>query len=146
MVQLEDDNTLKRRKHSLAEMSRPYRMEKKQAHQNKKPQGQMRKKEGKDAIYHNWHSPFLWSQIVLAAKHPSVGHKMSARKIAGVLQLKNPTDFLNISHNTIDGWIDRQGAKPRWSDAALRMAELGNHQGHSKGGRKSILVRLPGLI
>lgn len=101
---------------------------------NKKPQGRKPKEDKlpKKAAYMNWHSPFLWDDIAKAAKHPSVGYNMSASKIRDHLVRMNPTHFGKIARTTIDGWIDRTGDRPRWSDAALLMAEDGNHV---KGGR-----------
>jgi hypothetical protein len=80
MVKLEDTSELlsKKAKHTIAELSRPGRAEKEIAHnKNKKPQGQKHIHQPTDAKYTNWHSPFLWTQIEDAAKHPSVGYSMS---------------------------------------------------------------------
>ncbi|KAG2748079.1 hypothetical protein P692DRAFT_20691496, partial [Suillus brevipes Sb2] len=55
------------------------------------------------------------------------------------LKKKDPVIFKGLAHSTVEGWIDRTG-KPRWTEAALRMAELGNHQGHSNGGQKGIFT------
>jgi hypothetical protein len=124
----------------MAELSRPARAEKEIArNKNKKTTGRKRIHEPKDAKYMNWHSLFLWNQIMDAAKHPSVGYSMSASRIRDILVVKDPKTFGNISRTTIDGWIDRSGPKPSWSDAALRMAENGNHPG-SEGGRTGVLV------
>jgi hypothetical protein len=66
---------------------------------------------------------------------------MSASAIWNVLQKKNPQTFSKISQSTIEGWIDRSNPdKPNWSHAALKMAELGNHQGHPNGGCRGALV------
>lgn len=142
MVELEDTSELssKKAKHTIAELSRPGRAEKEIARsKNKKPQGRKRVHQPTDAKYTNWHSPFLWTQIKDAAKHPSVGYSMSATRIKQILIVKDPKTFGHISHNTIDGWIDRSGTKPRWSDSALRMAENGNRPG-GHGGRTGVLV------
>lgn len=141
MVELGDHaESSKKAKSNIAELSRPGRAEKEIArNKNKKPQGRKRVHHPKDAKYTNWHSPFLWSQIENAAKHPSVGYAMSASKIKNLLALRDPKTFGHISHNTIDGWIDRSGPRPRWSDSALRMAENGNRPG-GQGGRTGVLV------
>ena len=129
-------------KNEIAELSRPNRAASKAAHKKQKnTQGRKKKNESGDATYTNWHMPFLWSQIVEAAKHPSVGFKMSVKRIVKVLQMRNPADFSLLSSSTVQGWIDQSGSKPRWSDAALRMAENGNFQGHNKGGQRGVLVR-----
>ena len=66
---------------------------------------------------------------------------MSASAIVHALNRMDPDTFANISRTTIEGWIDRNGPKPRWSDAVLKKVEQGNDPGHSKGGRRGILVR-----
>jgi hypothetical protein len=136
-----EDRPTKRSRHSVAEMTRPHRSFKEEARrENKKPQGQKRKHEPRDAKYHNWHTPFFWIQIVAAAKNPAVGWEMSSTKIVQILQKKDPETFAGMSRSTIEGWIDRSGNRPKWSDAALRMAENGNRQGHQNGGRRGALV------
>jgi hypothetical protein len=127
---------------SIAELSRPNRVakERERERQYKKHQpGRKRTRQKQDAVYHNWHGPFTWAQIDNAAKHPSV--MWSSARLVQYLQKKDPTIFKGLARSTIEGWIDRSG-KPRWTDAAVRMAELGNHQGHSKGGKRGILVRM----
>lgn len=75
----------------MAELSRPARAEKEIAqNKNKKTTGQKHIHEPKDAKYMNWHSPFLWNQIMDAAKHPSVGYSMSASWIRDILVVKDP--------------------------------------------------------
>jgi len=64
---------------------------------------------------------------------------MSTSTIKQVLAVKNPKLFGHISHNTIDGWIDRSGPRPKWPDSALHMAENGNRPG-GQGGRTGVLV------
>jgi hypothetical protein len=139
-VELEDREA-KRPRHDIAELSRPNRAANEQAHlKRKKPQGRKRKHTKQEAKYKNWHAPFLWNQIVAAAKDPGVGFRMSAWQIMKVLKKKSPDVFASIAHSTIEEWIDRSGERPRWSDSALRMAELGNNQGHHNGGRRGVLV------
>jgi hypothetical protein len=145
VVDLKESPT-KKAKQSMAELSRPGHAEKEITHnKSKKAAGQKCIHEPKDAKYMSWHTPFLWHQITDAAKHLSVGYSMSTSRIHDILAAKDPKTFGHISHTTIDRWIYRSGPKPRWSDAALRMAEDGNHPG-GQGGRTGILVsesRLP---
>jgi hypothetical protein len=143
MLELKDSPS-KRSKGENAELSRPDRASKIKAREKgKKPQGRKQKHEPSKAVYHNWFSPFLWNQIMTAAAHPSVGRSMSSRALAKVLTVKDSKTFSALAPSTIEGWIDRKsGLRPRWSDAALRRAELGNHQGHSNGGRRGVLVRV----
>jgi hypothetical protein len=90
----------------------------------KNPKGRKRKNEPRPAKYHNWHTPFCWSQIKIAAKQ--VGWKMSASAIVRALNRTDPETFAGISRTTVEAWIDRKGPKPRWSDAVLKKVEQGN--------------------
>lgn len=136
---MRDDSTSKK-KTSMAEDSRPARETKRIEHaKRKKPQGRKLVHEAEDAKYMNWHQPFLWSQIVDAANHPSVGYKMSATRICHLLGVRNPTSFSKIAASTADGWIDCSSGTARWSDAALAMAEHGNRPG-GNGGNFGVLV------
>jgi len=139
VVKLEDPQP-KRAKASIAELSRPDRAHNETLRKKNKPQGRKQKHMKKDAKYHNWFSPFLWSQIEAGAKHVSVGKSMSTYHLVKVMQQKDPITFAGLSRSTIEGWIDRSGKIPRWNDAMLARIERGNHQGFDHGGRKGILV------
>jgi hypothetical protein len=93
-----------------------------------------------DAVYHNWFSPFLWSQIEDCTKHPEVGWSMSSWNLVKVMKKKDPVVFKKLACSTVESWIDWTGAKPRWSDATLAWVEKGNHPGHGHGGCKGVLV------
>lgn len=137
---LKDHNTKKARS-QIPELSRPNRHYKEAIHEKtKKPQGRKQIHQPKEAIYHNWHTPFLWSQITLAAKDHNVGRSMSSFLIVKVLQKKDPTTFSGIARSTVKGWIDRSGPTPCWSEKALKLAEAGNHQAHPNGGQRGALV------
>lgn len=129
---------------SIAELSRPHRTFKEKQHLAKKhPQGRKRKNEHRAATYHNWHTPFLWSQIINAASHPSVGWQMSCTQIVRLLKQRDAITFAGLSRTTVDSWIDRTGDKPKWSARALQMAINGNDPGlGNKGGKRGIFVRL----
>ena len=128
------------KKSKIAELTHPARaLKEKMRSAKKNPKGRKRKNEARPAVYHNWHTPFCWSQIKIAAKQE--GWKMSASAIVQALKCMDPDTFADISHMTIEGWIDRKGPTPRWSDAFLKKVEQGNDPGHSKGGRRGILVR-----
>jgi hypothetical protein len=73
--------------------------------------GHPRVHETKNATYHNWFSPFLWSQIFLVGK--AAGWQMSASMIRNWLQKKDPRVFGNISQTTINEWINRTGDQPK---------------------------------
>ena len=59
---------------------------------------------------------------------------MSTSAIIHALNRMVPDTFAGIRCTTVEGWIDRKGPKPRWSDAVLKKVEQGNDPGHSKGG------------
>jgi hypothetical protein len=48
--------------------------------------------------------------------------------------------FKGLARSTVEGWIDCSG-KLKWTEAAIQMANLDNHQGHSNGGKKEIFIR-----
>jgi hypothetical protein len=129
----------KKAKQSIAELTRPARALKQKINtKNKKPQGRKKIHEPRPAKYHNWHTPFCWSQIQLAAK--KVGWKMSSSAMVTALRRMDPDTFAGISRTTIEGWIDRTGDRPQWRDAVLQKVEQGNDPGHNKGGRRGVLV------
>jgi hypothetical protein len=69
-----------------------------------------------------------------------VGPDMSPTRIVKMCQAREPEIFRGLRRETVKGWIDRSGDRPRWSDAVLRRAEIGNAPGHANGGRRGILV------
>lgn len=113
-------------------------MVKEHQHQHKKhSQGHKRIHTKQDAVYHNWHGPFTWVQIDNAAKNLSVSWSLTW--IVQYLKKKDSVTFKGLARSTVEGWIDRSG-KPKWTEAAIWMANLGNHQGHSNGGKKGIFI------
>jgi hypothetical protein len=106
----------------------------------KEKRGRKVKNPRKDAVYVNWMTLLLWPIIEEAARHPSAGPRMSTTAIKKRLQTLNPTLFAKLSRTTIEGWMDRSGDKPRWSEKTLARAERGNFQGHANGGRRGVLV------
>lgn len=145
-MELEDstDPSLKKIKGNIAELTRPARDLKGKIHaQNRKPQGRKQKNKPRAAKYHNWLTPFCWTQIVIAAKQ--AGQSMGASDIATRLKKRDLVTFGQISRNTIEGWIDRSSGNPCWKDSVLRRVEDGNSPGHNKGGRRGILVCFEGI-
>lgn len=117
------DTTNARIKGNIAELTRPARaIKEKMKNQKRKPQGKKRKNQSRPAKNTNWLTPFCWSQIAMVAKQ--VG-------------------FAGINRTTIDGWIDRSGDQPRWTEKTLQRVENGNSPGHNKGGRRGILSPHP---
>jgi hypothetical protein len=97
MVHLEDA-PMKCQKHSVVELSQPNQAQKEPTHEERK-KGQKigcpHVHQVEDAVYHNWFSPFLWTQILAAGVE--VGWEMSASAIINCFQKKDPTIFAKIS-------------------------------------------------
>jgi hypothetical protein len=129
----------KRQKLSIAEATRPARqLISNHQKKHRKSQGRKKVKGAELAIYHNWFTPLCWSIITEAAR--IVGPDMSPTRIVKTCQAREPEIFRGLRRETVKGWIDRSGDRPRWSDAVVRRAEIGNAPGHANGGRRGILV------
>jgi hypothetical protein len=139
------DASMKMIKGNVAELTRPARaIKEKMKNQKRKPQGKKRKNQSRPAKNTNWLTPFCWSQIAMVAKQ--VGWKMSASAIADGLKKRDPITFAGINCTTIDGWIDRSGDQPRWTEKTLQQVENGNSPGHNKVGRRGILSPHPEIV
>ncbi len=140
-MELEDHSTKKPRI-TVAAASRPAHEIRAQdaARKDKKPQGRKKTKPEKEPVYANWHSYFLWQQILNAVKSPEVGPGMSATKIVRLLRKRNLEAFKSLSRSTVQGWIDYKAKDgPCWTASAIEMAEKNYMQGgHS--GRLGVLV------
>ena len=140
-MELEDttDPSIKKIKQQIPELTRPARnlKEKMHAHSHK-PQGQKLKHKPRPAKYHNWLTPFCWTQIVIVVKQ--VGWRTSTTDIVNRLKKHDPVTFSQINRSTIEGWIDRSSGKPQWKESILRQVVDGNSPGHNTGGRRGILV------
>ncbi|KAI9450123.1 hypothetical protein F5148DRAFT_1152921 [Russula earlei] len=100
-MQLANDSHKTKICSSLAELSHPAHMLNcKFKDKNRKPQGQKRKKPKHSAKYHNWHTPFAWSQIEIAVQQ--VGWKMSASDIVKAAQKLNCVIFAGLHWTTQD--------------------------------------------
>ena len=66
---------------------------------------------------------------------------MSSSAMVSALRRMDPDTFAGISRTTIEAWIDRTGDKPQWRNTVLQKVEQGNNPGHTKGGRRGVLVR-----
>ncbi len=136
------DDSIKRQRTDIAELSRPARTIREHDKKKKKYRYLGLKRARKhltNATYINWHTPFLWSQIDSAAKDPSVGRGMSASAIVSLLKKRNPEDFGPLSRSTVNGWIDRSGKHPQWTSGVINMVKNGHLPG-GHGGRIGILV------
>lgn len=137
----------KRQKQEFAEATRPKRAIRAALHtKSRKPQGRKSTKLKTRAIYVNWHTPLLWGQIMKAASDPSVGWTMSTTAIKKVLMQRSPESFAKLNRSTIEGWIDRSGPKPKWSDSSLQMAEKGHSQGGHAAGARGALAAHPDVV
>lgn len=125
---------------TVAELSRPARaVVQKMKEKTRKPQGRKAKVHHGDAKYHNWFTPFLFKQID-NARILAGGPQWSTRKIVRELKKKDLHTFAGLNRTTVNGWIDRTEAKPKWSERTLERLKRGNDLGHSKGGQKGVLV------
>jgi hypothetical protein len=123
-----------------AELSRPHRAFKRDQHRYNKPQGRKRTHNTVKAKRMNWFTPFVWSQIVNAAKKS--GTQMGAVDIKRYLNIQNPQTFKALNVRTIRKWIDRSGTIPRWNDTVLKRISKGNQPG-GENTRQGILVCNP---
>lgn len=125
---------------TIAELSRPANaLVKKFKDKNRKPQGRKQTVDDKPTKYHNWLTPFLFTQIE-NARIAAGGPRWSTRAIVHELNKRDPRTFGHLSHSTINGWIDRSGSKPKWTETFLIRLQHGNEPGHSKGGQQGVLV------
>ena len=108
---------------TVAALSRPARSAKERfIEKTCKPQGRKAIQPSKAMKYHNWFTPFLFKQID-DARRRSGGPRWSTTAIVNELKRKDITTFAGLNRTTLDGWIDRSGEKPRWSDTALNAYE-----------------------
>ena len=107
----------------------------------KKPQGRNQKHKVSKKKYHNWFSPFLFTQIE-TARVTSGGPHWSTRAIFNKLKKRDPETFQGLGRSTINRWIDRTGDKPKWSERTLERIKRGNEPGHDNCGRKGIFVTI----
>ena len=134
------DKSLKKIKGNISELTCPARELKTKMRVTKmraekrtgKAPGRKTIHEPRPAKYHNWLTPFCWTQVTIVAKQ--VSWRMSASAIADGLKKRDPITFAKISRTTINGWIDRSGDTPQWKESILRRVEAGNSPSHSKGG------------
>ena len=124
---------------SIAELSRPARMLKQKfKEENRKPQGWKQKIPLRSAKYHNWHTPFIWTQIEIAVRQ--AGWEMGASAIVSAAKKLDPVLFAGLRRTTVNSWIDRSRDKPRWKESILKKIEQGNDPGHKNGGQRGVLV------
>jgi hypothetical protein len=120
-------------------LSRPGRaIKRKFKNDHKKPQGRKATLPVRPAKYHNWFSPFVWSQIEIAIRQ--VGWKMGASEIVAAAKRIDPVVFEGFTRTTVKSWIDRSGDRPKWTKAILQRIDRGNDTGHNKGGQRGVLV------
>jgi hypothetical protein len=110
-----------------AELSRPRCQFKEDRRAHNKPQGRKRKILQWQAKMMNWQSPFVWSQIEMAAR--KAGKPWSPRAILKEAQKLDPIVFSGLTEQVIGQWIDpaakRQGAS-KWASIVLDRVKAGN--------------------
>ena len=125
---------------SVPELSRPAKvLNRNFMEKRRKPQGRKRKLKDPKGKYHNWLSPFLFTQIE-AARVSSGGPRWSTRAIVHILKKNDPKTFQGLNRSTINRWIDCTGDKPIWSERTLERVRRGNEPGHDNCGRKGFFV------
>jgi len=85
-------------------------------------------------------APLLWEQIDKHACRNMPG--MSPSDIVRDLKKFDPILFAKLAPQTLGGWIDRSGDKPRWSQRTLDRVE----RGHRPGGASThvgVLIKYP---
>ncbi|CAK5283597.1 unnamed protein product [Mycena citricolor] len=130
----------------LAEATRPGRAAaKRSTNSSRNPKkGSQRAKPKPKSQYKNWLNPLFWPKIEAASQHPSVGPNWSASAIVAVL--KQDVLFSSLSRTTVNGWIDRSGPKPCWSEKTLVRVGHGFFQGHPNGGQRGVLSHHPEVV
>jgi hypothetical protein len=125
----------------VAEASRPYRAFKEE---NRSKSGLGRKRTHVSTLANRvcWQEHHLWSQILHAVN--VTGHPWSPTDILKQLQSTNATAFGSLTTQVIGRWIDRSGAKPKWTDAVIKRAERGRQIGPIT--RKNILSPYPEVV
>jgi len=125
----------------IPELSRPRRQFREDQRAGRKSQGRKRKTSQRQLRQTNWQSPFLWSQIEIAAVKAGKPWRpceilKEARKIDRVV-------FASLTEQVIGRWIDPEGKHrglSRWTDAVLERVRSGNSP-DGQTTRRGILVR-----
>jgi hypothetical protein len=139
LAELTDSSQSKKPRITMPEETRPARLlERRFKEKIRKVQGRKEKHKARHATNHNWFTPVCWRLIEEAAQ--IAGWKMSASEIVHIAKARNKEIFKNLSRETVRDWIDRKGAKPRWSDGTMRRIEAANAPGHRNGGPVGALV------
>ncbi|KAL0953304.1 hypothetical protein HGRIS_004553 [Hohenbuehelia grisea] len=135
---------------AVAELSRPHRQYKEDTCiATKKATGRKRKPENKpkESKLTNWFTPFLFSQIEIAASR--AGKPWSPRMIVKEAKALNPKDFARLTEQVVGRWIDPEAKKrgeSKWKDKIMEQVSTGS--GNRPGGgstRTGILAAYPML-
>jgi len=125
---------------TVAELSRPRRQYKEAGKAKNKPQGRKQRKSKTGATHINWKSPFLWSQIEMAATR--AGKPWKPHDIMVEAKRLDPVTFLRLTEQVIGRWIDREAQAEgisKWKNSVLADVEKGNAPG-GQSTRTGILV------
>jgi hypothetical protein len=136
------DRSSSNQTNTTAELSHPRRQYKEDSKSKNKPQGCKRAKSKTDSMQINWKTPFLWSQIEMAALQ--AGTPWKPHDIAIQAKLLDPIAFASLTEQVVGRWIDRHAQAEgisKWKDTVLAGVENGNAPS-GQSTRARILVRL----
>lgn len=112
---------------NVQESSRPHRQYEEDEKKNNRPARCKRVHQQKKAVLTNWFSPFLWTQIELAAQR--AGKPWSPCAILKQAQQIDSQVFKQLTKQVIGHWIDpigKQEGKSWWKDSVLAQVAKGN--------------------
>jgi len=126
----------------VPELSCPRRQFREDGRARNKPQGRKCIQQQQKAQKTNWQSPFLWSQIEIAATR--AGKPWSPRAILKEAHKLDPIIFSRLTKQVIGRWIDPEAKKrgvSKWTAQVLEQVAKGNSPG-GESTRTGILVSI----
>jgi hypothetical protein len=134
------DKTSSKMDAGVPELSRPRRQYKEDQRAARKPQGRKRTQVQSQCKHTNWQSPFLWSQIEVAAVR--AGKPWSPRAITKEAQKLDRVIFARLTEQVVGRWIDADAKKrgvSKWTKEILDHVAKGNSP-RGESTRAGILV------
>jgi hypothetical protein len=126
----------------VQEALRPHRQYKEDVRKDNKPAGHKQVHDQKAAKCTNWFSPFLWTQIEVAAR--CAGKPWSPCVIAREAKKSDPKVFGRLMEQVVGRWIDpiaKAEGLSKWKESVLIQVVKGNSP-HGHNTRVGILVCL----